>query len=64
MFNKHIFDELKKNKAVIFDFSKIYKNIEDKIKIAKDNKNILLSTDYRGKNSEGINIISNGFINY
>ena len=35
--------------------NKIYKNIENKIKIAKDNKNMLLFTVYRGKSSEGIN---------
>ena len=53
--NKRIFDELKKNKSIIFDLNKIYKNIENKIKIAKDNKNMLLFTVYRGKSSEGIN---------
>ena len=53
--NKQILDKLKKNKAVIFDLSKIYENIEDEIKIAKANKNMLLFTVYRGKSSEGIN---------
>lgn len=53
--NKHIIDELKKNKAVIFELSKIYKNIEEKIKETKDKKNLLIFTVYRGKSSEGIN---------
>ena len=51
--NSNIFDELKK--SIIFDLSKNYKNIEKKIKKAKDKKNLLLFTVYRGKSSEGIN---------
>ena len=57
--NSNIFDELKK--SIIFDLSKNYKNIEKKIKKAKDKKNLLLFTVYRGKSSEGININLNIF---
>ena len=51
----NIFSDIKDNKTIIYDLKYIYKNIEDNIKEAKSNNNILLFTVYRGKNSEGIN---------
>ena len=51
----NIFDELKNTKDIIFDIKQSDKNIEEKINIAKDKKNLFLFTVYRGKNSEGIN---------
>ena len=51
----NIFSDIKENKTIIYDLKYIYKNIEDNIKEAKSNNNILLFTVYRGKNSEGIN---------
>ena len=53
--NANTFIECKKSKEIIFDLKQLDKNIEEKIKKAKDNKNLFLFTVYRGKNSEGIN---------
>ena len=53
--NSNTFIDCKKSKEIIFDLKQLDKNIEEKIKKAKDIKNLFLFTVYRGKNSEGIN---------
>ena len=50
-----IISKLEQIKFVIFDIKSQKEDIENKIKKAKEEKNMLLFTVYRGKNSEGIN---------
>ena len=51
----NIFEEKEINKSIIYDIKQKNKNVEKEIKKAKNKKNLLLFTVYRGKNSEGIN---------
>ena len=50
-----VFGEIEIIKSIIFDIKQKSQNIEKKIEKAKKEKNLLLFTVYRGKNSEGIN---------